>query len=172
MERHPGGEANTLALIRRSGLAAGSSILDMGAGAGDTVALLQKLGFQSFGIDLKPRGPSVEELDYLGKLPWEGCFDGVISQCSFYCSGNPRTAMAQAYRVLKPNGILMLSDVCPADSDMGKMAEDVGFRILYREDQTPQWKQYYIQALWRGEVPPAHGGGKYRYEALVCRKIL
>lgn len=78
--------------------------------------------------------------------------------------------MAQACHVPKPSGILMLSDVCPEGADLGGMAEEAGFRVLSREDQTPQWKQYYIQALWRGEVSPPRSGGRFRYETLLCRK--
>ncbi len=170
MEKHPGGEAASRDLIRRSGLTAGMAILDMGAGAGETAALLRSLGFCVTGIDREPRDPSVTAGDYLKGLPWEEHFDGVISQCSFYCSGNPLAALKTACRVLKPGGMLMLSDVCPDSSDLGQMAESAGFQVLYREDQTAQWKQYYLQALWRGAVSPVHDGRKYHYETLLCRK--
>lgn len=44
MRGHPGGEENSRRMIALSGLAPGASILDLGAGAGETVALLQRAG--------------------------------------------------------------------------------------------------------------------------------
>lgn len=170
MNRHPGGEAYSRELIRRSGLSTGMSILDMGAGAGETVALLRSMGYQALGIDIHPGGSLVEAGDYLKPLPWEAFFDGVISQCSFYCSNDPERAIQEAYRVLKKNGIMILSDICPLDRDLGKMVEAAGFRVLYREDQTEQWKQYYMQALWQGRISPIQTGKKYRYETILCEK--
>ena len=168
MNRHPGGVEHTrrmLALAERFGLPEGARILDMGAGAGETVRLLREEGFKAAGIDLEPRSELVRTGDmHRTGFPDES-FDAVVSQCAFFVSGDPEAAGREARRVLKPGGLLLLSDVFFDEPALP------GFQILYREDMTPVWREYYIEALWRGdcsgcEIP----GGKSRYLAVVAKK--
>ena len=44
MNGHPGGIEHTRRLLELAALPAGASVLDMGAGAGETLALLRSLG--------------------------------------------------------------------------------------------------------------------------------
>ena len=172
MNSHPGGTEHTqklLAVAEESGLSPGARVLDLGAGAGETVQLLRELGYAAEGIDLVPRSPAVREGNLLSADYPDGTFDSVISQCAFFVSGNVPGALRESFRLLKPGGLLLLSDV--AFEPLAPKAEAAGFRVLWEEDMTALWKEYYIEAIWRGddlccELPKK----KCAYTALVCRK--
>ena len=169
MKSHPGGEEHTLRMLKLSGLTPPAGILDMGAGAGESVLLLNKLGYRSEGIDLSPESDVVRQGDFLcSRLPSES-YDGILSQCSFYVSQNPELALSEAYRMLRPGGVMMVSDVW--FSDAVKMVEKAGFRMVFREDMTPRWREYYLTALWSEENVPCNIGGHCTYELLICSKI-
>ena len=175
---HPGGTSHTLRLLERAekaGLAPGAGILDLGAGDGGTVRLLRERGYEALGLDLNPPpedaapSPAVLKGDFLHAPFPDGRFDAVISQCAFYVSGDPAGALQVSFRLLKAGGLLLLSDV--AFDPLRAQAEAAGFRVLWEADMTPLWKEYYIEALWRGvslcdTVPKK----KCAYTALVCRK--
>ena len=138
MTRHPGGKENTLKLFAAAGLSEESYVLDMGAGDGESGC--------SVCIDLNPGSGSVIRGDFLN-LPFEDeTFDGVLSECSFFISGDYKKAVSEACRVLKPGGKLMLGDVFFSEPELP------WFRIEYIEDITSQWREYYIEALWRDEI--------------------
>ena len=172
MNAHPGGTEHTrclLAFAAESGLSPGARVLDLGAGAGETVLLLQELGYAAEGIDLAPRSPAVREGDLLSADYPDETFDAVISQCAFFVSGDVPGALCESFRLLKPGSLLLLSDV--AFDPLASEAEAAGFRVLWEEDMTGLWKDYYMEALWRGdelccELPRK----KCAYTALVCRK--
>ena len=189
MNRHPGGEEHTLRLLsaaEEAGLAPGARILDLGAGAGETVLLLRSHGYRADGIDLNPRraeavppfscdeaaaSPPVREGNMLGAPFPDESFDALISQCAFYVSGDVPGALREGRRLLKPNGLLLLSDV--AFAPLRPQVEAAGFSILWEEDLTPLWKEYYIEAIWRGDpVCCAFPKQKCAYTALICRKDL
>ena len=174
MNGHPGGEFHTRQLLERSGLTPPAKLLDMGAGLGESVKLLYALGFDAHGIDLNPSSTFEDVLvtqgDFLNP-PFEGSsFHGILSQCAFYVSGHPQKAFASAYQLLKPGGILMLSDVCPRDTNLKSQAEQAGFTVLHAEDQTPAWKEYYIEAIWRGTAQCFPCNQKMNYEMIICKK--
>ena len=129
-------------------LPAGARILDLGAGAGEAVALLNGLGYRAEGIDLKPRSDRVREGDFLAAPYPDSSFDAVLSQCAFFVSGDTARALREACRLLKPGGRLLLSDV--EFSPLLPAVEAAGFRILFDENLSTAWKDYYIEALWRG----------------------
>lgn len=85
MNGHLGGTQNTLHIIALSRLAPPAKILDMGAGAGETVGLLRDMGYDARGIDIRPGSDMVEKGDFL-RCPYpDAAFDGIISQCAFFC---------------------------------------------------------------------------------------
>ena len=169
MRSHPGGEEYTRRLIELGELPEDASVLDMGAGAGGAVEMLRTLGFEAQGIDLDPRGENVGRGDFLHTPFPDGSFDAVISQCAFFISGDQRGALREAARLLKSGGKLLLSDVFytpPAPLLKGE-----GFEILCAEDLTKVWREYYLEALWRDEVPCCEiPKGKSSYWLLIGRK--
>ena len=59
MKGHPGGPEHTRRMLALAGLSPGARVLDMGAGAGESVQLMRSLGLDAVGIDLEPRGEAV-----------------------------------------------------------------------------------------------------------------
>ena len=169
MNAHPGGAENSRRLIEQAKLPAGASVLDMGAGAGETLKLLRSLGYDACGLDLAPRGAEVEKGDLLRASFPDGSFDAVISECAFFISGNQKGALSEAHRLLKDGGKLLLADVFFEAPE--PMLKSAGFEVLFAEDQSEAWKEYFLDALWRGDAPCCDiPKGKSRYWLLIGRK--
>ncbi len=169
MRSHPGGEEQTRRLLELAALTPGSRVLDLGAGAGEAVALLRSLGFAAEGIDREPRSPLVERGDFLRASRPDGGFDAVLSQCAFFVSGDQPGALRETRRLLRGGGKLLLSDVF--FEDPGPLLERAGFRLLEREDWTPIWREYYLEALWTEDVPCSElPRGKSAYWLLIAEK--
>jgi len=167
MKRHPGGEALTRRLIAAAGFMPGARVLDMGAGDGMSVRLLRVLGYEAEGVDLAPRGSGVRKGDFLRVDCADGSFDGILSECAFYVSGDQQGAFREAARLLKKGGVLAVTDVFYADAE--ETARRAGFEVVYTEDLTAQWREYYLEAIWRGEAELC-GTGKCAYQMLIGRK--
>ena len=168
---HPGGEKHSRYLIELSFLDKGSKWLDMGAGDGSAVRLLRSLGYAAEGIDLEPRGKDVIRGDYLN-APWqEGFFDGIISQCSFYVSGDVPGALAEAGRLLRKGGKLVFSDVTENVVTLLNQCREAHFAVRHLEDLTDEWKEYYLEALWKEDNVCLPQGKKFSYVLFVCERV-
>ena len=168
---HPGGEKHSRYLIELAFLDTPARWLDMGAGDGSTVRLLRDLGHEAEGIDLSPRGEDVTLGDYL-KAPYEdGSFDGIISQCSFYVSGNVPGALAEAGRMLRKGGKLVFSDVTENVVQLLNDCRKAGFAVRHLEDLTDDWKEYYLEALWTQDDVCLPQGKKFSYVLFVCERV-
>ena len=171
MQGHPGGEEHSRYLIELSFLPPPAKWLDMGAGDGSAVRLLRSLGYEAEGIDLTPRGEDVTAGDYLQPPYSEGSFDGILSQCSFYASGNVPLALKQAGKLLKKGGKLVFSDVTENVVELLNQARQAGFAVRHLEDLTDQWKEYYLEALWTQDDVCLPKGKKYTYVLFVCERM-
>ena len=169
---HPGGEKHSRYLIELAFLEVPSKWLDMGAGDGETVRLLRSLGYGAEGIDLEPRGRDVVRGDYL-HAPWQGgFFDGILSQCSFYVSGDVPGALGEAARLLRKGGKLVFSDVMENVVTLLNQCRQAGFAVRHLEDLTEQWKEYYLEALWTQDNVCLPQGKKFSYVLFVCEKVI
>lgn len=169
MMGHVGGEKHSRYLMELSFLPKGVRVLDMGAGDGATVRLLRDMGYIAKGIDFAPRGDDVTKGDYLHAPFADASFDGIISECSFYMSGDILGALTEAARMLKKGGKLVFSDVC---GDVVALLGDVrkaGFAVRHIEDLTDEWKEYYLEALWREENVPKGKG--LSYVLMICERV-
>ena len=169
MNGHPGGETHSRYLIELSFLEAPAKWLDMGAGDGSTVRLLRSLGYSAEGIDLEPRGADVERGDWLCAPYDDGSFDGIISQCSFHVSGDVPGALAAAARMLRKGGKLVFSDVTENVVALLNHCRRAGFAVRHIEDLTQEWKEYYLECLWREENVPTGKG--LSYVLFVCERM-
>lgn len=168
MSGHPGGEEHTRRMLALSGVPVGAKIMDLGAGAGESVALLRALGYEARGIDLLPRSELVERGDLLHTPYPAESFDAVLSQCALYVSGDVPGALREARRLLRPGGKLLWSDVFfePA----APLLESSGLHLLHAEDMTAAWREYYFEALWREEEPCCLPRGKCEYWLLIAER--
>ena len=168
---HPGGEKHSRYLIELAFLDKGSKWLDMGAGDGSTVRLLRGLGHAAEGIDLEPRGKDVVRGNYL-KSPWQDSFfDGILSQCSFYVSGDVSGALTEAARLLRKGGKLVFSDVTENVVQLLTDVRNAGFAVRHLEDLTDEWKEYYLEALWTQDDVCLPQGKKISYVLFVCERM-
>ena len=143
----------------------------MGAGDGSAVRLLRSLGYEAEGIDLEPRGANVVQGDYLCAPYADGSFDGILSQCSFYVSGDVPGALKEAGRLLKKGGKLVFSDVTGDVVGLLNQAREAGFAVRHLEDLTGQWKEYYLEALWTQDDVCLPNGKKFTYVLFVCERM-
>ena len=169
MKGHPGGPEHTRRMLALAGLSPGARVLDMGAGAGESVQLMRSLGLDAVGIDLEPRGEAVERGDFLHAPYPDGSFDAVLSQCAFFVSGNRAGALREAHRLLRPGGLLLLSDVFFEEPTA--LLRSAGFAVTSTEDMTALWRAFYIDALWRDDSPCCElPRGKCGYWLLIGRR--
>ena len=100
MNRHPGGEAQTLYLLENIEWKKEMKALDLGAGEGDTIRILKSLGMDAHGVDLFPRGSDVETGDFLHLQYPSDSIDLCISQCAFFVSRDQKNALSECWRCL------------------------------------------------------------------------
>ena len=174
MHRHPNGEAALRALLAAAELPQEAKIIDLGAGDGDAVRALRARGFGAVGIDLSP-GADVDLGDILAPPFPPGSFDAALSQCAFFLTGDASAAFRAAYSLLRPGGVFMYSDIVPGGGEaLRALAENAGFSLVSIEDVTPQWREYYIRALWQGAAEPPPKGAdirRSRYLSAIFRRI-
>lgn len=171
MQGHPGGQQHSRYLIELAFLEPPCRWLDMGAGDGSTVRLLRSLGYEAVGIDLAPRGEDVLQGDYLHGPYADASFDGILSECSFYVSGDVPCALKEAGRLLRKSGKLVFSDVTENVVTLLNQCRQAGFAVRHLEDLTEQWKEYYLEALWKEDNVCLPRGKKFSYVLFVCERM-
>lgn len=174
---HPGGEDATRSLVVRSGLQKGAHILDLCCGNGDSVQLLTSLGMDTCGVD---RTSVIERAkDKYPKLRndrwaiWQGgegealpfqdkSFDAVLCECSLSLFEKEDDIVQEVHRVLKRNGLFLVSDVCD-----GAPFDLPGFCRLEWQDEDEALKHFIIRWIWEtGDPFPDSGRGKHYFSAV------
>jgi arsenite methyltransferase len=118
----PGGLTLTDEALAASGLSPGARVLDVGCGAGATMAHLRgRHGLAATGIDAsavlltagRSREPALPLVLARGeRLPIrDGLLDAVLAECSLSVMADVDAALAEFRRVLKPGGRLLLADL-------------------------------------------------------------
>lgn len=128
----------------------GSLVADIACGAGTTLRLLRARGHRAVGVDLTP----TQVVGDAQQLPLRsGAFDAVLVECSVSTFDWPADALAEALRVLRPGGVLGMTDVlldgAPPDvtravarltnartaAAYALMLETAGFTVTGQEDR-------------------------------------
>lgn len=125
---HPGGTKLTHHLGTLLGLTTASSVLDVASGRGTSAFhLAESFGCHVTGVDLSKENVrfSAEEARRRGlnqqisfqfgdaeRLPFaSNTFDAIVCECAFCTFPSKQIAASEFYRVLKPGGLLGLSDL-------------------------------------------------------------
>lgn len=111
---HPGGTDATAALLDRAAVGPDTRLIDVGCGAGEGVALAADRRATTVGVDLDPE-PGTAVRGEMTALPvGTGAVDVVLAECTLCLADDLDAALAEAGRVLGPDGRLALSDVVVA----------------------------------------------------------
>lgn len=184
----PGGVALTAELLAGTDLQPPDALLDGGCGQGMTVSWLRDQGYKAWGIDRKAGTGAWLDIGEMTALPWPAAvFDGYLAECSLSICGDVALALREAWRVLRPGGWLMLSDVYTAHSgeqlptleQWHLLVQSAGFAVAAIEDRSAVWKPFVIEAIWAGVdmetlwcgmTKEAGAGSKLGYLTLLARK--
>lgn len=166
---HPEGLRLTKRLLALAeGLKKGRA-LDLGAGDGGTARYLRNMGWTAEAVDLWPAGDGVRKGD-MRSLPFaDGSFELCLAECSLAVCGDGPGALREACRVLKPSGMLLVSDVffsrpeAPSLSMGGPLTcrrweeafRKAGFLLTKWEDASALWREFFLESLWNGNADEA-----------------
>ena len=141
IDAHPGGISLTERLLALGGMDSrekGRKLLDLGAGKGESTEFLRNKGWDARGIDLvcPENSEVVIEMD-MRRLEYDASsFDVCLAECSLSGCGDGAAALKEGYRVLRPGGVFLVSDVyfqkeeAPADL----LQRNAGYWNLCRQD--------------------------------------
>ncbi|TQQ79791.1 methyltransferase domain-containing protein [Halonotius terrestris] len=108
---HPGGREATEALLDRAGVDAGTRVLDVGCGAGESLAVARDRGARAVGLDRDP-GDSTAIRGEMTQLPVaDDSIEVVLAECVMCLAADRERALGEVARVVDPGGRLALSDV-------------------------------------------------------------
>lgn len=168
-------------------------VLDLGAGKGESAAYLKSCGWDAVGIDLEfmEKSESVLQMDMRHLKFAAGSFDLCLAECSLSGCGDGAQALAESSRVLKKEGLLLVSDVffkkpdAPTLSMGGPLTKErwllefarAGFSLCAWQDETPLWREFFLESLWNGnadetcvELFSRYGKAKCGYFLAVLKK--
>lgn len=148
-------------------------VLDVGCGSGYSVNYLSEKGFDATGIDFS------EDMINLGKERYkdinikvmdanemdfpEDYFDLILFECSLSVMKNQERILESCKRLLKQNGIILLSDFFFKRTSVhddtytlnywNKLFADLNFKVINFQDKSKEWKNYLGMVLWEyGEL--------------------
>lgn len=122
---HPGGLALTQRALDVCELAPGARLLDVGCGSGVTVQYLRERGYSASGVDLSARllqagrqraaTLPLFQADAAALPLASGEVAALIAECSLSLFANTDRILDEFYRLLQPNGTLILTDLYVRD---------------------------------------------------------
>lgn len=164
---HPGGLELTERAIELAGLPSGAHIADVGSGWGRSLPLLRgRFGLDAVGVEPDPakRESSGEKLlaGSAAALPFgDGSLDAALMECVLSIVPDTDAALAEAGRVLRPGGLLIVSDLysraaesgdpgIPLRDELVARVQAKGFTCELFEDHTPALLSMAAQLAWEG----------------------
>jgi arsenite methyltransferase len=145
----PGGVDLTERMLTLADLPVNALILDLGCGTGSTVSSLLRAGFRAVGLDRselllqtgKMSAPSLPlACGWSKPLPLaSGQFDGILAECSLSAMSDLEATLAECWRVLRPGGRLLVSDVYARNpeeiSSLRALPASCGLRDAMTQDE-------------------------------------
>jgi SAM-dependent methyltransferase len=114
----PGGLKLTEQALEQCAFPQGAVLIDAGCGLGESLKLFTARGFRAIGIDSDPKilkscdSNAQTILASLDDMPLESnTADGIFCECVLNLVGSRKRALAEFWRVLKDNGLLVYSDL-------------------------------------------------------------
>lgn len=169
---HPGGIKLTIDAAAQAGLSAGDKVLDIGCGTGASLAVLaDRLGIIPYGLDISDRIIEAARSIHPGirfeccgayTLPFDnGFFDAVMLECVLTLLDDPEAALAEAVRVLRPGGRLLLSTLVSTRAGHFEICRDgladpaalicclndMGMTLLCSDDHKKELTDYMIETI-------------------------
>jgi arsenite methyltransferase len=112
---HPGGTALTAHVLDRLALPAGALVADVACGDGTSLRLLASRGLRGVGVDVEARAVARAPRAVVGDahaLPLRtAAYDAVLCECAVSTFDDPARALAEMARVLRPGGVVAMTDV-------------------------------------------------------------
>jgi SAM-dependent methyltransferase len=131
------------AVLDAAHVSRGTSVLDVGCGAGLTLVLAAERGATASGLDVSPgllgvareRLPEADlrdgDMEYL-PFP-DAVFDAVVGVNAFQFAGDPRRALREAARVTRPGGRVVASLFAAPERSQGTAAHEAMSALLPAE---------------------------------------
>jgi arsenite methyltransferase len=154
-DMHPGGEELSRRLAHLAGLRPGSRVIDVACGRGRTARLLAcEFGAEVTGVELSAPSVAAAQTEAeaaglgarvrfvqgdAGALPApSGAFDAAICECALCLFPGKRRALAEMRRVLRPGGVVAISDVTAEPDDLPASLRGVAGGIACLADALPR----------------------------------
>jgi arsenite methyltransferase len=152
---HPGGDTLSRRLAHLSGLGPGSRVLDVASGHGRTARLFaSEFGAEVTGVELSAESVAAAraEADAAGlgrcvrfvqgdatalTAP-SRAFDAVICECALCLFPHKGRALAEMRRVLRPGGVVAISDVTAEPDDLPAALRGMAGRVACIADALPR----------------------------------
>lgn len=192
----PGGLALTERAVFLCSFKKGARVADIGCGDGHTVGFLrEKFGLDALGIDCdseiisKAAGNGCEWTACADSVsvPFGcECFDGVFFECSFSKMNEPSKVLEEAYRILKTNGKIVISDFYARGEEASlagvlgriekkesieKRLASAGFSFKYFEDRSDDLLALMGQLILNGGVSALYeslGASVSQFKKIKC----
>ena len=189
----PGGFGLTDRAAEFIGAVPGWTVLDVGAGLGATVSRLRsRYGVRAWGVE--PSAGQLAGADGAAglirargdELPFgSGRFDAVFCECVLSLFEDRARGLSEFYRVLRPGGFLVLSDLCASGqsaaegascadraaplTEVARLVRERAFSIELTEDHSRLLKDLAVRLAWAGESGCGCGRAP-GYYLMIARK--
>lgn len=151
-------------------------LLDIGCGSGSFVEIAQKLGYLAEGID--PYLPEELQNDYLHRkspenIPSESYDIAVLLNVAEHLD-KPRDMFSQVWRLLKPNGVMLLT--CPYGDSLARCIHQADWGHLALNEHllfwTPRSLTHLLRELgFQGKVSYRIAGSPFPYGRLTSTSV-
>ena len=161
---HPGGLALTSHLLDL--MQPGPLVADVACGSGATVRLLGQRGHRPIGVDLHARSARTVVGDAHALPIASASLDAVVCECSLSTFDRPEQALAEMRRVLRPGGVVGITDVVMDRDRVGAVVRDAVDRLT-----SAQSLPAYAQLVESAGLTVVHAEDRAQDAAALLRRL-